>query len=181
MYWLLCFPYLKMYIRNEWKLVPSQLHFARLRCFQNRFQEPYVMLRYLPSTPLFDERFVDYGCNKVQFIDNLRNQGRNGESSFFVGYRFYIMTQSFAMDIAHHEYEPVWMLMSSSKLRTRYISSIHDGKRPLMQLACYEYMAKLDRIYKDSTNVTGICYSSQRIIYSFPKVWFVVSVICSPH
>ena len=65
----------QMYIRNEWKLVPSQLHVARLRCFQNRFQEPYVMLRYLPSTPLFDERFVDYGCNKVQYIDNLRNQG----------------------------------------------------------------------------------------------------------
>ena len=33
------------------------------------------MIRYLPSTPLFDERFVDYGCNKVQYIDNLRNQG----------------------------------------------------------------------------------------------------------
>lgn len=64
-----------MYIRDEWKVVPSQLHFARLRCFQNRFQEPYVMIRYLPTTPLFDERFVDYGCNKVQYIDNLRNQG----------------------------------------------------------------------------------------------------------
>lgn len=35
------------------------------------------MMRYLPSTPLFDERFVDYGCNKVQYIDRLRNMGRS--------------------------------------------------------------------------------------------------------
>lgn len=66
-----------MYIRDEWNGIPTKLHFARLRCFANRFQEPYVMLRYLPSTPYFDERFVDYGCNKVQFIDYLRNTGRD--------------------------------------------------------------------------------------------------------
>lgn len=58
----------------------------------------------------------------------------------------------------------------SSNLRARYINSIHDGKKPLMQLACYEYMARLDRLYKDSTNVTGICYKTQRMIYSFPKL-----------
>ena len=52
------------------------------------------MIRYSESTPYFDERFVNYGCNKVQFIDLLRN----------MGYRFYILTQSFAMDVAHHEY-----------------------------------------------------------------------------
>ena len=55
------------------------------------------MLRYSELTPYFDERFVNYGCNKVQFIDLLRN----------MGYRFYILTQSFAMDIAHHEYTPI--------------------------------------------------------------------------
>lgn len=78
----------QMYIRNEWKLVPSQLHVARLRCFQNRFQEPYVMLRYLPSTPLFDERFVDYGCNKVQYIDNLRNRVSVVMFKSLLGYMF---------------------------------------------------------------------------------------------
>ena len=59
--------------------MPPRLHFARVRCFENRLQERYVMMRYLPSTPLFDERFVDYGCNKVQFIDRLRNMGRRDE------------------------------------------------------------------------------------------------------
>ena len=37
-----------------------------------------MIVRYTPSTLLFDERFVDYGCNKVQYIDHLRHKGRNG-------------------------------------------------------------------------------------------------------
>ena len=53
----------------------------------------YVMVRYTESTVLFDERFVDYGCNKVQYIDHLRN----------IGYQFYLLTQAFAMDVIHHE------------------------------------------------------------------------------
>ena len=52
-----------------------------------------MMVRYTESTVLFDERFVDYGCNKVQYIDNLRN----------IGYQFYLLTQAFAMDVIHHE------------------------------------------------------------------------------
>lgn len=52
------------------------------------------MVRYTESTVLFDERFVDYGCNKVQYIDHLRN----------IGYRFYLLTQAFAMDVIHHEW-----------------------------------------------------------------------------
>ena len=58
----------------------------------------------------------------------------------------------------------------SSNLRTRYIGSIHNGKKPLMQLACYEYMAKLDKLYGDSKNVTGICFKTQKMIYSFPAL-----------
>ena len=53
------------------------------------------MFRYTKNTLLFDERFVDYGCNKVQYIEHLRLTGK----------RFYVLTTSFAMDIAHHEYE----------------------------------------------------------------------------
>lgn len=37
-----------------------------------------------------------------------------------------------------------------------------------MQLACYEYMAKLDKMYGDFKNVTGICFKTQKMIYSFP-------------
>ena len=51
----------------------------------------YVMNRYTKSTVLFDERFVDYGCNKIQFIEHLRHRGN----------KFFILTRSFAMDITH--------------------------------------------------------------------------------
>ena len=101
------------YITDMWKYVPSKLHYAKLLCFMNRFQEPsslsdclirsYVLLRFTRHTILFDERFVNYGCNKVQFIDHLRNAGIFGVVLWIVGYRFYILTQSFAMDIVHHE------------------------------------------------------------------------------
>lgn len=53
----------------------------------------YVLLKRSPETPLFDERFVNYGYNKVQLIEHLRA----------MGYHFYILTQAFAMDIPHEE------------------------------------------------------------------------------
>ena len=36
-----------------------------------------------------------------------------------------------------------------------------------MQLACYEFMSKLDRLYANVSKV-GICFKNQLIIYSFP-------------
>lgn len=51
------------------------------------------MLKYDKEMLLFDERFVDYGCNKVQYVDHLR----------LIGYEFYLLGRSFAMDLVHHE------------------------------------------------------------------------------
>lgn len=63
----------------HWFSLRKSFAVMRVRCFANRFQEPYVIMRYTPSTLLFDERFVDYGCNKVQYIDHLRHMGRRGD------------------------------------------------------------------------------------------------------
>lgn len=49
------------------------------------------MLKYTQQTVLFDERFIDYGCNKVQYVDYLR----------FLGYSYYLPTSVFATDIVH--------------------------------------------------------------------------------
>ena len=46
----------------EWYRDTSALLF-RILCFIADFQEPYVLLRYHPDTPLFDERFKNYGYN----------------------------------------------------------------------------------------------------------------------
>ena len=51
----------------------------------------YVILKYTPSTPLFYEDFVNYGYNKVQFVEHLRA----------ANYRFYIMNNAFMVDLPH--------------------------------------------------------------------------------
>ena len=29
-----------MYVNPQWRLIPSKLHFAKMNCLYNRFQEP---------------------------------------------------------------------------------------------------------------------------------------------
>ena len=41
-------------------------------CFKSDTQEPYVVVRKSPDLPRFDERFVNYAYNKVQWIEHLR-------------------------------------------------------------------------------------------------------------
>lgn len=53
--------------------------------------EPYVMVRRTEQLPLFDERFINYGFNKVQWIENLR----------YLGFEFSVLSQAFAVDIPH--------------------------------------------------------------------------------
>ena len=73
-----------------------------MKCFPNRLQESYcfpplanryLLLKYSKDMLLFDERFVNYGCNKVQYVDHLRLRG----------VQFYLLTGSVAMDLVHHE------------------------------------------------------------------------------
>lgn len=52
------------------------------------------MVRKTDSLPRFSERFVNYGYNKVQWLEHLR----------FVGYDFQILTNGFAVDIPHSRY-----------------------------------------------------------------------------
>ena len=49
------------------------------------------MVRKVSAMPRFDERFVNYGYNKVQWVAHLR----------YAGYRFYVLGTDFAMDVAH--------------------------------------------------------------------------------
>ena len=54
-------------------------------------QRRYLILRKSAKLPTFDERFVNYGYNKVQWVAHLR----------YAGYRFYVLGTDFAMDVAH--------------------------------------------------------------------------------
>ena len=72
----------------------------------NFSQEPYVLLKRSPSTPVFDERFVDYGYNKIQLVEHLRH----------VGYDFLVLMTSYGMDMPHR----------SSKLRSSFLKRVND-------------------------------------------------------
>ena len=80
-----------MYTMPEWYLASPNAHVSRVRCFITDFMEPYVLLRYSPSTPLFAEQFVNYGYNKVQLVEHLRA----------ANFKFFILHNAFAMDMPH--------------------------------------------------------------------------------
>ena len=51
----------------------------------------YLIVRTSTFLPYFDERFINYGYNKVQWVTNLR----------YIGFRFYVLGTDFAIDVAH--------------------------------------------------------------------------------
>lgn len=54
----------------------------------------YLLIKKTPTLPLYDERFVGYGWNKVQWIENLR----------MAGYNFYVFEHGFIIHCPHPMY-----------------------------------------------------------------------------
>ena len=81
-------------MNDVWFILNPNSKLEYHKCFKERFMEPYVMVRRSEKLPLFDERFINYGFNKVQWIEHLR----------YLGYEYYILSRSFAFDIPHAPY-----------------------------------------------------------------------------
>ena len=71
--------------------LPPDTYVTEVPCMLNDIQEPYVFVKLTKKTPRFDERFVNYGYNKVQWLEHLR----------FVGFDYAVLTNGFAVDIPH--------------------------------------------------------------------------------
>ncbi|KAK8790276.1 hypothetical protein WA588_000438 [Blastocystis sp. NMH] len=123
------------YVQREW--ISGDYTYLKMKCFANRLQEPYLVMRYFDSMTLFDERFVDYGCNKVQWVDQLR----------LMGYEFYLLGRAFMMDIVHHD----------SGYRQKYMVYARAGKANQMRKLCDKFMAKAELVYGSQSKV-NICY-----------------------
>lgn len=65
------------FISAEWW--KSHQGVVDLDCLPFRIMEPYVILRRTRNTPLYDECFINYGYNKVQFIDHLLYKGNKDD------------------------------------------------------------------------------------------------------
>ena len=122
---------MQMYVTPEWYVAPRQATVSRVECFVTDFQEPYVLLRYDAETPLFDERFTNYGYNKVQLIEHLRA----------AGYQFYILNHVFAMDLPHPD----------SPFRKNYLSSL-DGEALKLRQAYRNFQRMLNVRYANTSS-----------------------------
>ena len=146
-----------------------QNRLLRIRCFPSRFQEPYcsefrlpysyVMMRYNEKTLLFDERFINYGCNKVQYVDHLR----------YKGYAFYIPGDVFSVDLVHKEWDWIRMVNDSSSFRNRFMNSYGGKNLPVMTLVCYYYLDAVQKEYSRSKHVLPLCHYVNSVTYKVIK------------
>ena len=90
-----------------------------------------MILKRSPSTPLFDERFVNYGYNKIQLIEHLR----------FKGYDFLVLMNSYAMDMPHR----------MSPMRTSF--SKHEHESTSMSGLFVEFRKELQKQYGDKPSM----------------------------
>ena len=113
-----------------------------MKCFKGDTQEPYVMVRKVLAMPRFDERFVNYGYNKVQWLEHLR----------YVGYDFEVLTRGFAVDIPHKK----------SKYWSTFVGDLfgkkENGERKAVPMkdAYYQFVSELKRNYTRK-QVVGKC------------------------
>lgn len=59
------------------------------------------MVRKTPDTPQFAEQFINYGFNKVQWVEHLR----------YSGYEFHVLSHAYAIDMPHPEYMFIWLII----------------------------------------------------------------------
>lgn len=117
---------------------------SQIDCFITDFQEPYVLMRVYENMPLFDERFVNYGYNKVQFFEHLRA----------AGYQFYILRNAFAMDLPHPD----------SSFRMKYVASA-QGESLKMKQKYSIFQEMLSKVYENTTRFP-VCPTYKKQYYS---------------
>ncbi|KAK8799970.1 hypothetical protein WA588_002790, partial [Blastocystis sp. NMH] len=133
-----------MYIMPEWYLTREKSPASRIRCFLTDFMEPYMLVKYQETTPLFHEEFVDYGYNKVQYFENLRQMGST----------FYILNHAFAMDFPHPD----------SDFRIKYHNIIHSDEENPMKEVYNRLQRRFNQRYQHIRS-SRVCFHKQDSYY----------------
>ena len=110
------------------------------------------MLRYSPETPLFYPFFTDYGYNKVQYFEHLRQ----------AGFSFYVLNHAFATDFPHPEWEWAGGMTGSSSFKRTYSKSLRTDNK--MKAVYDRFQTWLDDAYRNTTNFP-VCYNIQSSYY----------------
>ena len=108
------------YICADWFVLNGTI--AQLNCLRSIGQEPYVLLRHSPSTPLYNPLLFNYGYNKQALIEELRFKCKGWIIKWLLASKWYILLNTFAMDIMHPSYKYRFILIRSSEIKNSYLS-----------------------------------------------------------
>ena len=84
------------YYTKEW--YTSDRALIPVKCLKSDTQEPYVVVKRSSHLPKFNESFVNYSYDKVQWLEHLRH----------LGYRYEILGGGYSVDIPHPPYVMKW-------------------------------------------------------------------------
>ena len=118
------------YYFDEWLDSNYTQPLTLVKCFVKDKQEPYVILKKTEGMPRFDERFVNYGYNKVEFLTELR----------YSGWRFYVLGTAFGIDVPHPR----------SKYQQKFVSTIMREHRMINRDVFSQFFNELVKRKKQS-------------------------------
>ena len=103
--------------------------YYNVTCWKNPYQEPYVIVHRNDSIAQFYEGFVNYGFNKISYIETLRLDG----------YRFVIGGNFFAFDLPHYPLVCISSLSRSSRFQKQHV----NNRASKSYMTNYYYMQKV--------------------------------------
>ena len=93
------------------------------------------MVKKSASLPAFDERFVNYGFNKITWLHHLIRRG----------YYFGVISRGFVVDIPHPEWSLKREVTIRSALRKKYVEEWNSKSGSSMLQMYRIFMAELEK------------------------------------
>ena len=121
-----------MYVPWKWisdKRKNNVKSYYNITCWKNPYQEPYVIVYRNDSITQFYEGFVNYGFNKISYIETLRLDG----------YRFVVGGNFFAFDLPHYPLVCTSYLSRSSRFQKQHV----NNRASISYMTNYYYMQKI--------------------------------------
>lgn len=125
-----------LYVPQKWiddKRRGNYLDYYDYACWKNDLQEPYLLVARNDSIALFNEAFINYGFNKISYVETLRREE----------YRFILAGKVFAFDLPH----------LPSRFQKSHVTNTQSGN----YMTNYYYMQRLVKRTKNNTHILKVC------------------------
>ena len=81
------------------------------------------MIRRTNTSPRYNKRFINYGFNKIQYINELRAKGHFSCLALSIGYYFYSVNRGFGFDTPHKPLISIRIVIHRSNWADEYNES----------------------------------------------------------